>query len=104
MMRKIALFGGSFNPPGLHHRNIVFSLISPFDEVKVVPCGLRLDKPETSYIHSMHRRAMACYTFNGISPKVTIDDFDLRSERFTRTFELQERYEHEGEIWHVMGT
>jgi len=103
-MRKIAIFGGSFNPPGLHHRNMVFPLIDPFDEVKIVPCGLRPDKPSTGYVEPIHRREMVRLAFSDISPEVVIDDFDLNGETFMRTYQLQERYEHDGEIWHVIGT
>ena len=36
MTRTIAVFGGSFNPPGVHHRQIATLLAQSFDEVVVV--------------------------------------------------------------------
>lgn len=104
MAKKIAVFGGSFNPPGAHHRAMVPPLVQCFDEVRIVPCGLRPDKPSTGYIIPAHRKELAHLAFADISPRVVIDDFDLENDTFTRTFELHERYKREGEIWHVMGT
>ena len=43
-MKKIGIFGGSFNPPGKHHRDIVEKLSDFFDEIIIVPCGGRPDK------------------------------------------------------------
>lgn len=33
MTRRIAVFGGSFNPPGVHHRRVVELLARRFDAV-----------------------------------------------------------------------
>jgi nicotinate (nicotinamide) nucleotide adenylyltransferase len=104
MQRKIAIFGGSFNPPGNHHREIVLLLQSHFDGVIVVPCGDRPDKPTTGTIEREHRKAMAHLAFDGISPKVRVDDFDLSGTSFTPTVDLQTRYTPLGEIWHIVGS
>ena len=38
---KIALLGGSFNPPGIHHLQIVEEVLkmNRFETVVVIPCG-----------------------------------------------------------------
>lgn len=102
-MSRIAVFGGSFNPPGLHHRHIAELLAAHFDEVVVVPCGPRPDKDTTNDIDPIHRAAMADIAFRDI-PNVRVDLFDLEQQTFTRTHELNEWYRDEGEVWHVVGT
>ncbi len=102
MPQRIALFGGSFNPPGLHHRVIAQRLAGAFDEVRVIPCGPRPDKLITSSIPAVYRATLADLTFGDL-PGVTVDLFDLEQATFTRNHELQARYEPEGEVWHVVG-
>lgn len=102
MPKRIALFGGSFNPPGLHHRQIAQRLAREFDEVRVIPCGPRPDKPVTGSIPPVFRAALADLTFGDL-PGVTVDRFDLEQATFTRNHELQRRYEELGEVWHVVG-
>lgn len=102
--RRIAVFGGSFNPPGVHHRRIVEALARRFDAVKVVPCGPRPDKPVTNDIDPIHRAVMADLAFAGLGPAVEVDLFDLEHGTFTRNHELEARYAPDGEVWHVVGT
>jgi nicotinate (nicotinamide) nucleotide adenylyltransferase len=99
---RIALFGGSFNPPGLHHRAIAGKLAEIFDQVRVIPCGPRPDKPVTGSIPPIYRAALADLAF-GDMPRVQVDLFDLEQGTFTRTHALQKRYQTLGEIWHVVG-
>lgn len=102
MNKKIAIFGGSFNPPGIHHREIARQLSEAFDEVVVVPCGPRPDKPVTNGVEPIYRAAMVDMGFRGL-PRVRVDPFDLEASTFTKTFELEERFKGEGELWHVVG-
>jgi nicotinate (nicotinamide) nucleotide adenylyltransferase len=103
MTRKnIAIFGGSFNPPGVHHRMIAKALAEQFHEVLVVPCGPRPDKPVTNDVPSIYRATMVDMTFQDLE-RVRVDLFDLESGTFTRTHELEERFRGEGNIWHVIG-
>lgn len=103
MKKRIALFGGSFNPPGIHHRLMAQALIPHFDAIVIVPCGPRPDKPTTNEIEPHHRATMVDINFAGLS-KVRVELFDLENATFTRTHALQEMFEQEGEIWHVIGT
>lgn len=102
MALRIALFGGSFNPPGLHHRRIAEALRTRFDQVLVVPCGPRSDKSSTNLLPPVYRAAMAGMAFAGM-PGVEVDLFDLEQDRFTRSHELDARFAPRGEIWHVVG-
>ena len=102
MTKKIAVFGGSFNPAGLHHRAMAESLSRIFDEVVIVPCGPRPDKPTVGDIAPVHRAVMADLTFRGL-PRVRVELFDLEQSTFTRTHRLDEMFRGEGEVWHVIG-
>jgi nicotinic acid mononucleotide adenylyltransferase len=103
MTRSIAVYGGSFNPPGIHHRRIAEALRTRFDEVVVVPCGPRPDKPQASAIAPVYRAALADVAFKGING-VEVDLFDLEQATFTRTHELDKRYAPRGEVWHAVGS
>ncbi|MEK7211817.1 MAG: NAD(+)/NADH kinase [Patescibacteria group bacterium] len=101
--KRIALFGGSFNPPGLHHRRLVESLSPHFDEIVIVPCGPRPDKSSVNDIKPIHRATMVDLAFRGI-PNVRVELFDLELGTFTRTHTLQKIFSAEGEVWHIVGS
>jgi NAD+ kinase len=103
MTRRIAVFGGSFNPPGLHHRNLATALASRFDEVVIVPHGPRADKPTANDVDSVHRAILNDLAFRGLD-RVRLDLYDLEQSQFSRTHELEARYSPHGEVWHVVGT
>jgi NAD kinase len=100
--RRIALFGGSFNPPGLHHRAVAEVLSGEFDEVVVVPCGPRPDKPVTNDVEPYYRAAMVDMAFRGMA-HVRVELFDLEAATFTRNHLLERRFANQGEVWHVVG-
>ncbi len=103
MTPRIAVFGGSFNPPGIHHRRITEALSEQFEEVVVFPCGPRPDKPSTAEVDPVFRATMADLCFADL-PRVEVCLDDLEQGHFTRTHELQERYATKGEVWHVIGS
>ena len=98
----IALFGGSFNPPGLHHRHIAELLAKEFDWVKIIPCGMRPDKAIGASPED--RAEMSRLGFASVAPNVELDLFDVFNPRFTINAELEERFKKAGETWHVVGT
>jgi len=102
--KKIALFGLSANPPGLHHVQIIERLknLQMFDRIIVVPCGPRPDKDTTNNIEPVHRAHMLDLALKGVKG-IEIDRSDLEKEEFTRTMDLERRYRDQGEIWHVVG-
>jgi NAD kinase len=103
MRPKLAIFGGSFNPPGTHHRLVAEALVPHFDRIIVLPCGPRPDQPATNDVDPWHRAALADIAFRGI-PKVEVDLFDLELASFTTNDLFEKRYGHLGEVWHVIGS
>jgi NAD+ kinase len=99
--RTLAIYGGSFNPPGRHHRATAELLCRHFDEVVIVPCGPRPDKPVTNDVEPIHRAAMVDLNFRGI-PNVRVELFDLESSTFTRTYDLDRKFRTQGIVWHVV--
>jgi NAD+ kinase len=100
---QIAVFGGSFDPPGNHHREAVEQLIKEFDRVIVVPCGPRLDKATTIDVESVFRATLADIAFRDL-PKVEVDLFDLEQAVYSTTDELDQRYATMGDVYHVVGS
>ncbi len=102
---KIALLGGSFNPPGIHHMRIVEEVIKMhfFDRIIIVPCGPRPDKQSTGDIEPVYRAAMLAITFRGFPDDIEIDTDDLETDLFTRTIDMEKRYRQMGEVWHIVG-
>ena len=96
-MPRLAVYGGTFDPPGRHRRQIVRQLAECFDEVIVIPFGPRPDG-DTAPIH---RAVMADLCFGGVE-KVTIDPTDLDRPEFTPIWRLEERYAEKGEVWLVV--
>ncbi|MBL8149368.1 MAG: NAD(+) synthase [Blastocatellia bacterium] len=103
--QRVAIFGGSFNPPGLHHRRIAEKLSRLFDLVVIVPCGFRSDKVSVNEISHHHRKELVKMAFNGIS-NLELDMSDLDQNSYTPTYLLDERYRErfpDSEIWHAVG-
>ncbi|MDP3899924.1 MAG: hypothetical protein Q8Q23_02475 [bacterium] len=102
--KEICLYGGSFNPSGLHHLEIVKHLLTRFKQVAVIPCGMRPDKKSVNFIEPRHRQTMAKLMFGQLADRgVTFDFSDINNSEFTRTWELQERYGIYQKIWHCVG-
>lgn len=103
MSPKVAVFGGSFNPPGIRHRLVAEALVPHFDKIIVVPAGPRPDKGIANDVDPWHRAALADIAFRGV-PKVEVDLSDLELGVFTSNDALQARYAGQGEVWHVVGS
>lgn len=103
MRPKIAIFGGSFNPPGTRHRLVAEALGPHFDRIIVVPAGTRPDKGIPNDVDAWHRAALADIAFRGV-PKVEVDLTDLELGVFTSNGALEARYAEQGEVWHVVGS
>jgi len=103
--QKIVVFGGSFNPPGIHHQEIVKALSRVFDLVIVLPCGFRPDKASHKNITDEHRRYMIEKTFVGLS-KIEILFMDMEKGEYTRTYELDKQLQkvYGDNLWYAVGT
>jgi NAD+ kinase len=101
MSKTIVVYSGSFNPPSLHHRRVARALAKQFDEVIVVPYGTRHDKLVANDVDPIFRATLAHIGFAGI-PGVEVDLYDLEHFTFSRTHDLEQRYAHRGEVWHLV--
>ena len=103
MRPQIAIFGGTFNPPGLHHRQVAEELAHHFNRVIVVPSGERPDEQTTNDVATVFRAALADIAFRGL-PHVEVDLFDLEQSVYSSTEALESRFAALGETWHVVGS
>jgi len=94
-MKKIALFGGSFNPPHIGHRKIIELVRDSFscDEIWLMPSGDRRDKIIS--LDSKHRKHMAELFAKEIEqegkPRISVSVHELEKINKTATIEtLQE--------------
>ncbi len=101
MRQATAVFGGSFNPPGIHHRKIAEALAAEFQHVIVVPCGPRPDKPTTNDVEAVHRAGMVDLAFRDLD-RVRVELFDLEASTFSPIMKLEERFSDEGPLWHAV--
>ncbi len=91
-MKKIAIFGGSFNPPGIHHEAIVKALseCGHFDKVVVAVSGAYHGKEQNQISNA--ERIILCHTAFALIPNVIVDFYDLAENIFTPTVTLLEDY------------
>lgn len=104
-IERVAIFGGSLNPPCKHHIEIAKKLAQQFSKVIVVPCGMRSDKETTKLVSVSCRMEMVKMCFQNIS-KVELDCSDLENDVYTPTYLLDKHYRNlypQVEIWHVIG-
>lgn len=102
-MRNIVLYGGSFNPPCLHHTQLVrFMAEDPlFYEIVVIPCGRRGDK---SYVNNHLRMRMAEHAFTDIF-RTVLDLRNLKDDIFTSNYHLEALYQATDTVlWHAIGS
>lgn len=98
---KIAIYGGSFNPPGIHHRKIVEQILQQglSDQVIVIPCGQRGDK---TFVDPKHRINMVNLGFPKI-PEVKINHMNVEQNIFTSNHKYEQIFAHLGQLLHVIG-
>lgn len=91
-MKRVYLYGGSFNPPGIHHEELVEQLYKEVAEggerILIIPCGQRTDKPSTNHISPLDRAAMIRMVFGRMGEDVELVLDDLERDVFTPTYDL----------------
>ena len=101
MRKKIAIYRGSFNPPGCLHRLVAEALCSEFDEVIVAPWH-RLPGETIKYdVPPVYRATMIDLAFQGL-PKVRIEFFDLEAGEYTSASDVPEKIDYQGDIWIIL--
>jgi NAD kinase/nicotinic acid mononucleotide adenylyltransferase len=102
MVKRLCLFAGSFNPPGVHHVQIAQALARHFDEVRVIPSGYRPDKASHNATASPLRAALIDLAFQSIAG-TTVDHFDLENASFTVCAGLDQKFAGpDCEVWHAV--
>jgi len=102
-MKNVVLYGGSFNPPCIHHTQLVRAMAGDhfFHEIVVIPCGQRSDK---SYVDNNLRACMAEYAFTGIL-RTVLDLRNLKDDTFTSNYHLEDLYQAlDTTLWHAIGS
>lgn len=104
---KIALFGGTFNPPHLGHRRLLDSFCNaiPFDRVFVVPDKRPVHKICDDLALDSERLQMCRLAFDDSAFTVSSMEIDRASDSYTvyTVRELQEQYP-DAEIYLIMGS
>lgn len=103
--KRFVIYGGSFNPPGLHHLAIKKELEKIFDDGVIAVCGDRPNKPSLNVISRNDRKEIFKLAFSGKN-KFGIDTHDLDENTFTRNYALEHIYQNlypDNEIWHFIG-
>lgn len=102
--KNVAIYGGKFRPPGLHHLRIAEELVKIFFKVIIVPCGYRIDRPDVNNVDPRKVAEMVEMTFKSLP--VTFDFTDTYNDSFTSTYNMQAKFQRKfpgAQIWHVVG-
>jgi len=95
----VAVLGGSFDPITDGHLKCACEIIHArkADEVWVVPCGVRPDKPslKTPYFHRMMMCHLAVNTSFGSNFPIRVCDMEMMEERALSTYHLMLRLKRE---------
>jgi nicotinate (nicotinamide) nucleotide adenylyltransferase len=95
---KIAMYGGSFDPPHLGHLNVVLNALNTYDDVEeivVTPCYKQTGKELSDFAH----RYNMCKLMFGNLPRVSVScvEHDLGGESLTlRTVRFMKMLSPEG--------
>ena len=101
MRKKVAIYRGSFNPPGGRHRLVAERLCQEFDEVIVAPWH-RLPGETVKYdVPPVYRATMIDLAFQGL-PKVRIEFFDLEAGEYTPASNIVKKIAFQGDIWIIL--
>ena len=90
---RVAVLGGSFDPPTLAHIQIAEFCSTVYDEVWVVPCGTRTDKKHRS--SAQNRLEMTRLAFEPLckeQPGVWVNDVEIRHGSMIMSYFLMEQF------------
>lgn len=86
-MRKIGIYGGSFDPPHLGHRQVLEFAKKHFEEVWVVPCGHRSDKHKLTEANLRYQMAVCAFK------EFKVLDIEIQRGHMIPTYELMKHLE-----------
>lgn len=96
---RVAVYGGSFDPITNAHllqaAEIIHAQLA--DEVWVVPCGIRPDKPslKTAYMHRLHMCHLAVNTTYGARFPMRVCEIEMEQESAFMTLDLMKNLQAE---------
>jgi len=87
-MKKVGVFGGSFDPPHIGHRALVEAALEmlPLDEIWVVPVGLPVHRQLSPHVSAEQRLAWVETMFLDL-PQVQVMDWEVRKSKSTPSIE-----------------
>jgi len=74
---SVAVYRGRFDPPGLHHIDVIHALLRRFVRVFVVPWGAVNDRAADENVASVYRARLIDLAFSRLGPRVTVDLRDV---------------------------
>lgn len=86
-MKKIALYGGAFNPPTKGHQQLAELISNYFDEVWIMPCNNHLFKPN---LISNENRLYMLNLIDFKKENIIISDFEIKSKLTGKLYETLE--------------
>lgn len=90
-MRKIALYGGSFNPVHKGHVNLVLSQneIEQFDKIIIVPSNISVHKSNSDIVDIEHRLRMCKICFGKTNIKIPIEVSDIEHRLGGKSYTIE---------------
>ena len=90
-MKKIAVYGGSFNPIGEHHMNIANQLLKYMDEVWITPCYKSVIGK--SMEDDIHRTNMCLKAIESNSDsRIKLCDFEIKNKLFDESYNILNKF------------
>ncbi len=107
-MRKVGIFGGSFNPVHLEHVNMVEAFINELglDKMIIVPANIPPHKKNEEIISSQDRINMLKLAFSKFN-NVEISSFEVESSEISYTYKTLEHFSKrfcDSQIYFLLGT
>lgn len=95
-LRRVGLFGGSFNPPHRAHRALAEQALAQLklDELRWLPAGQPWQKPAPGLAPAEHRAAMVALAAEG-EPRFIVDDRELHRDGPSYTLDTVRALERE---------
>lgn len=92
---RVAILGGSFDPITTGHLKVACEIVHTrkADEVWIVPCGVRPDKPSlrTPYMHRLLMCHLAVNTTFGSTFPIRVCDYEMAEPEALSTYHLMKR-------------
>jgi len=99
---KVAIFGGSFDPPHKAHQAIVQSAIENLDIDKLIVVPAYLNPFKSSSLASAEQRLAWCHTLFDAIPRVSVDDYEIKEGKSIRTSQTVKHFNQRYEVRYLI--